>query len=106
MSSVARDLLCLQPNAAALLQLLCSCNSLGLDVVSAPTAGNAGLYLATCGEQSTVQKMMVILLNRMRVFYRSPYQWFVLVIPLIYVLIQLFIAYSVIVTVTKDDSRE
>ena len=63
-------------------------------------------YARFTGEQSTVQKMTVILLNRMRVFYRSPYQWFVLVIPLIYVLIQLFIAYSVIVTVTSDGDRE
>ena len=31
-------------------------------------------------------------------------QWFVLVFPLLYVIIQLFIAYSIIITVVTDES--
>lgn len=56
------------------------------------------------GEQSTVQKIMVIMLNRLRVFYRSPFQWFVLLVPMLYVIIQLFIAYSIIATIVDGDN--
>ena len=45
-------------------------------------------------------------MNRLKVFIRSPFQIFVLVIPMIYVVIQLFIAYSVIITVVTGDDDE
>ena len=54
------------------------------------------------GEQSFWQKVFVIYWNRIRVFLRSGFQWYVLMIPLLYVIIQLFIAYAIIVTVVKD----
>ena len=42
-------------------------------------------------------------MNRLKVFYRSTAQWFILVFPLLYVIIQLFIAYTIIITVVTDD---
>lgn len=44
---------------------------------------------------------MVVFINRLRVFFRTSYQWIILIIPTIYVVIQLFIAYSIIVAVTN-----
>ena len=58
------------------------------------------------GEQSPLQKIFVIFINRVKVFYRSAFQWFILVLPLFYVIIQLFIAYSIIVTVTDEESTQ
>lgn len=54
------------------------------------------------GEQSSMQKIGVIFLNRLKVFSRSNFQWYILSFPLLYVIIQLFIAYAVIITVVTD----
>jgi len=47
-----------------------------------------------------MQKIGVIFLNRLKVFMRSSFQWYILSFPLLYVIIQLFIAYAIIVVVT------
>ena len=57
------------------------------------------------GEQSFWQKVLVIYWNRIRVFARSGFQWYVLMIPMLYVIIQLFIAYAIIVTVVKEGGK-
>ena len=41
----------------------------------------------------------------MRVFVRSGFQWYVLMIPMLYVIIQLFIAYSIIVTIVAGENQ-
>jgi len=51
-----------------------------------------------------MQKIGVIFLNRLKVFMRSSFQWYILSFPLLYVIIQLFIAYAVIVTVVTDST--
>ena len=53
------------------------------------------------GNQSACQKILVICLNRLRVFYRSPFQWFIFVIPTLYVVIQLFIVYAIVASLTE-----
>ena len=49
-----------------------------------------------------MSKIKSIFINRMKVFYRSPFQIYVLAFPLIYVILQLFIAYAIIITVTES----
>lgn len=39
------------------------------------------------GEQSMLQKIGVIFVNRLKNFSRSTFQWFILVVPLLYVII-------------------
>ena len=56
------------------------------------------------GVQSFMQKVSVIYFNRLRVFRRNGYQWFILCFPTIYVIIQLFIAYAIIKTIVKGDN--
>ena len=60
-------------------------------------------YAAFQGEQSSLQKIKVVFINRMKVFARSSFQWFILLVPLIYVIIQLFIAFAIIKTVVTDE---
>ena len=60
-------------------------------------------YAAYEGEQSSLQKIKVVFTKRMRLFYRSSSQWFILLLPLIIVIITLFNAYSVIKTVVTDE---
>ena len=55
------------------------------------------------GEQGFFKKILVIYLNRIRQFYREPNQWFILFFPLLYVMIQLFIIYAVLVACIPVD---
>ena len=47
---------------------------------------------------------MVIFINRLKIFYRSGYQWYILTVPLLYVIIQLFVVYAVLVTIMPSSS--
>lgn len=47
---------------------------------------------------------MVIFINRLKIFYRSGYQWYILTFPLLYVIIQLFVVYAVLVTIMPSSS--
>jgi hypothetical protein len=46
---------------------------------------------------------MVIFTNRLKIFYRSSFQKFILSVPLLYVILQLFIAYAVIITLVSEN---
>ena len=58
------------------------------------------------GQQSFFQKVGVLFINRLRIFIRSGFQWYVLCIPLLYVVIQLFIAYAIIVSIVNGDNQD
>lgn len=53
-------------------------------------------YMAFEGEQGFFQKVHVVFLNRLRMFYRSGYQWAILFTPLLYILLQLLIIFAVL----------
>ena len=53
-------------------------------------------YAQYTGEQSSISKISVIFINRLRNFYRTGYQWVMVFCPLLFVVLELFLLYAVL----------
>ena len=59
-------------------------------------------YFTYEGRQNCCQKICVIMLHRLQLFYRSGVQWVACIIPLAFVAMMCFTFYSIIRSVVKD----
>ena len=59
-------------------------------------------YFTYEGRQNCCQKICVIMLHRLQLFYRSGTQWVACIIPLAFVAMMCFTFYSIVRSVVKD----
>ena len=59
-------------------------------------------YFAFEGRQNCCQKICVIMLHRLQLFYRDSVQWIACILPLAFVAMMCFTFYSIIKSVVKD----
>ena len=59
-------------------------------------------YFEYEGRQNCCQKILVITLHRLQLFYRSGVQWIAILIPLAFVAWMCFVFYTIVRSVVKD----
>ena len=53
-------------------------------------------YAQYTGEQSSMSKISVIFVSRLRLFYRNGFQWVLIFAPLLFVVLELFLIYAIL----------